>query len=208
MKGGDLTGFKHILAIGAHCDDLEIGCWGFIQRLMNSGAQVDCIILSSSEERKLEQMASFQEGRINGRIHIDGFIDGLFPSQIPEIKAAIQAFSAGQNYDLILSHTYSDRHQDHAALGNLAYNLFRDHLILEYEIPKYDVDTPQPNVFIPLTAEQIEGKTGHLARHFKSQSNKAWYSPETFKGLARLRGVQCNAAFAEAFICRKMVIQI
>lgn len=208
MQQLQLPAFGRVLALGAHADDLEIGCFGTLSKLMRRGTQVDGLILSGSDERKQEQAASFAAWRWNGRAEHLSFADGLFPSYAAEIKASIKAFTAGQAYDLVLVHHKADHHQDHALLGALAYNLFRNCPIWEYEIPKYDVDTIQPNVFVPLSAAEMAGKVAHLMSHFTSQQAKAWYTPGTFEALGRLRGVQANTNFAEAFTCRKLAFSI
>jgi LmbE family N-acetylglucosaminyl deacetylase len=208
MQPLSIINCKRILALGAHADDLEIGLYGTLQKLLKAGATIDCILLSGSEERQVEQKKSYQEMGLIGKFAHFSFQDGLFPSQLPEIKAAIKSVIEGETYDLVFTHNRQDHHQDHYSLGHLAYNLFRDTTILEYEIPKFDVDTPQPNVFIPLSEAEIDAKVHHLERNFASQASKAWYTAETFRGLARLRGVQCNASYAEAFICRKVVLKI
>ena len=203
-----LENCRRVLALGAHADDLEIGCHGTLQKMRARGIEVDGLLLSGSEDRKAEQRKSFAEMGWTGRSEHFSFDDGLFPMQAAAIKQAIRGFIEGQSYDLVLVHATQDHHQDHYTLGHLAYNLFRNTLIWEYEIPKYDVDTPQPNVFIRLTEAEIEAKVSHLERNFASQAVKQWYGPETFRGLARLRGVQCNAPYAEAFLCRKAVMHL
>ena len=208
MQPLQLPAFGRVLALGAHADDLEIGCYGTLTKLMRSGAQIDALILSGTEERKQEQAASFAAWGWQGRTGHLSFEDGLFPSQAAEIKAAVRAFASGQVYDLVLVHHRADHHQDHALLGGLAYNLFRSCQIWEYEIPKYDVDTVQPNVFVPLSEAEMAEKVGHLMSHFACQQTKAWYTPGTFEALGRLRGVQANATFAEAFTCRKLAVSI
>jgi LmbE family N-acetylglucosaminyl deacetylase len=197
-----------VLALGAHADDLEIGCYNTLQKIKEAGVPIDCLLLSGNEARQQEQLKSFDEWGLEGRKAHGSFQDGLFPAQLVEIKTAIRSFIEGFTYDLVLVHNREDHHQDHYTLGQLAYNLFRETLIWEYEIPKYDVDTTRPNVFVPVTEAEMEMKVGHLLRNFASQATKAWYSAETFKGLGRLRGIQCNAAYAEAFICRKMVVTL
>jgi len=198
--------FKKILAIGAHADDLEIGCYATLQQLADNGAEIHFVVLSGSAERQQEQALSIKTWGLPIRFQHFAFTDGLLPQQVPEIKQAIREFVNGHTYDLILVHNREDQHQDHLTLGHLAYNLFRETIIWEYEIPKYDIDTPQPNLYISLTKEQIEAKVRHLEHNFASQATKAWYTGETFLSLARLRGIQCNAAYAEAFICRKLSI--
>jgi LmbE family N-acetylglucosaminyl deacetylase len=208
MTSLHFSGLKRVLALGAHADDLEIGCFGTLQKIKNAGVPIDCLLLSGSAERQQEQAKSLSEWGIHARYYHLSFADGLFPAQSPEIKEAIKEFISDHSYDLVLVHNRQDHHQDHYTLGQLAYNIFRNTLVWEYEIPKYDIDTPQPNVFIPLTEDELGAKVRHLAHNFASQATKAWYSDETFRGLARLRGIQCNAAFAEAFICRKFVVSL
>ena len=139
------------------------------------------------------------------RIELAQFDDGLFPYQGDEIKAWLEDVRARVDPDVVLTHRGSDAHQDHREVCELTWNLFRDHLILEYEIPKWDGDLGRPNLYVPLTAAALERKIELLHAHFGTQRSKQWFDAETFRGLARLRGMECRAPerYAEAFVARK-----
>ena len=136
------------------------------------------------------------------------FKDGFLPYAGPEVKKIFEELKQSVAPDLIFTHNRNDAHQDHRMLAELTWNTFRDHMILEYEIPKYDGDMGRPGVFVPLTAELCEKKIRFITDTFQSQSSKLWFQPETFRSLMRLRGMECNApsGYAEAFFCRKLVL--
>ena len=137
-----------------------------------------------------------------------GFRDGYFPFQGAEIKDSFEALKRDFDPSLVLTHMRGDAHQDHRLLAELTYNTFRNHLVFEYEIPKYDGDLGNPSFFVPLTQAQVRRKVELISRHFPSQHGRSWFSDETFQGLARLRGLACNApeGLAEAFYARKIVL--
>ena len=199
-----------VLCLGAHSDDIEIGAGGTILNWIASGVRlkVDWCVLSAIGPRAAEAEASaaaFLAGAVSGRIELGQFEDSLFPYQGAEIKAWLGALKAEVEPDVILTHARNDAHQDHREVSQLTWNLFRDHLVLEYEIPKWDGDVGQPNLYVPLTSAILERKIELLLAHFGSQRSKDWFDAETFIGLARLRGVECRAPerFAEAFVLRK-----
>jgi LmbE family N-acetylglucosaminyl deacetylase len=199
-----------VLCLGAHSDDIEIGAGGTILSWIASGVQLDvhwCVLGATGERRAEaeESAAGFLEGAASARFELAQFRDGFFPYQGSEIKAWLKALSAAVDPDVVLTHRRSDAHQDHRELCQITWNLFRDHLILEYEIPKWDGDLDRPNLYVPLTADVLERKIDLLLTHFGSQRSKDWFDPETFRGLARLRGMECRAAerYAEAFVMRK-----
>jgi len=202
-----------ILALGAHSDDIEIGCGGSLLRLLaeHPHSVVHWVVFSGSAARAEEARASAREllGDEPGRtIVCGGFRDGFFPYQGTEIKDFFEAIKRDFTPDLIFTHRRDDAHQDHRLVAELTWNTFRDHLILEYEIPKYDGDLGKPNVFIRLSEETCRRKVGILMRHFATQRNKHWFTDDLFLGLLRLRGMEANSptAYAEGFCCRKVVI--
>lgn len=202
-----------LLCLGAHSDDIEIGCGGTILRLAAEVPDllVRWIVFSGTATRATEarnSAADFLEGVAEKRIEVMGFRDGYFPFQGAEIKDCFEALKRDFDPLLVLTHMRGDVHQDHHLLAQLTYNTFRNHLVLEYEIPKYDGDLGNPSFFVPLTRAQIRRKVDLISRHFPSQHGRTWFSDETFQGLARLRGLACNApeGLAEAFYARKIVL--
>jgi LmbE family N-acetylglucosaminyl deacetylase len=202
---------KTVLCLGAHSDDIEIGCGASVLRLIQEqpGLQVFWFVFSASGGRAREAKRSareFLQGTRSPKIHITNFQDGYFPRHWPAIKDAFEEDKRQFKPDLVLTHHREDRHQDHRVLSDLAWNTFRNHLVLEYEIPKYDGDLGQPNVFIPVSREIAERKVAALIRHFKSQSERQWFTADTFWAMLRLRGIECASpsGFAEAFHGRKL----
>ena len=201
-----------ILCLGAHSDDIEIGCGGTILRLLKSQAcDVHWIVFSAGRARRREALDSarlFLERARNKSIAIRSHRDGFFPYRGAKIKDEFERVKRAVDPDLIFTHYRADLHQDHRLVNELTWNTFRDHFILEYEIPKYDGDLGQPNLFVPVGYEVCEQKVRYLTDAFESQRTKRWFQPETFLGLMRLRGMECNApsGYAEAFYCRKLVL--
>lgn len=202
-----------LLCLGAHADDIEIGCGGTVLRLVAEHGDIEArwIVFSGEGGREAEARASaadFLAGSGEQRIEVYRFRDGYFPSQHAEIKDRFEALKREFQPTLVLTHWRRDAHQDHRIVSELTFNTFRDHLVLEYEIPKYDGDTGRPNFFVPLTRAQARRKCEALARHFPSQHGRGWFTDETFLGLARLRGIACNApeGLAEAFFAGKIVV--
>jgi len=201
-----------ILCLGAHSDDIEIGCGGSLLRLLATGQKFDItwVVFSSSEERKREARNSselFLRAAERKELIVKDFRDGFFPFEGAKIKDVFESLK-GISPDLVFTHNRKDAHQDHRLLAELTGNTFRNHLVLEYEIPKYDGDMGQPNVFIPLEPEAYEKKVSYLMEAFATQRDKRWFEKVTFLALMRLRGMECNApsGYAEAFYCRKLVI--
>jgi LmbE family N-acetylglucosaminyl deacetylase len=212
LRGQTGRPFK-ILCLGAHSDDIEIGCGGLVLSLITSmkSVDVDWIVFSASGARAKEARRAaglFLEGASRKRVIIHRFRDGFFPFDA-RIKTAFEALKPSKP-DLVLTHYREDRHQDHRVLSDLAWNTFRDHLVLEYEIPKYDGDLGHPNCFVPLDRETSARKIEYLEAAFGSQRGKDWFSADTFHGLMRLRGVECRApeGLAEAFYARKIRVGI
>jgi LmbE family N-acetylglucosaminyl deacetylase len=199
-----------ILCIGAHSDDIEIGCGGTIIRLMDTmpGAEVHWVVLGASSERVPEALGSanlFLANAGKKEIIVKGFRDGFFPYVAGEIKQFFEELKELCNPDLVLTHYRKDLHQDHRLVSDLTWNTFRSHLILEYEIVKYDGDLGAPNFFVQLTDAVCRRKIENIMCSFRSQRSKTWFTEDTFLAMLRIRGVECNAAdkYAEAFYCRK-----
>src|SRR5262245_9715635 len=202
-----------VLCIGAHCDDIEIGCGGTVLRLLelNPALEIHWVVLCSNELRRkeaLEGARRFLGPGAEKRVRIQSFRDGFLPYLGGEVKDFFEGLKSELSPELILTHTRSDLHQDHRLVAELAWNTFRDHLILEFEIPKYDGDLGAPNFFVPLSEALVTRKIEHVMSAFVSQHGRRWFSPDTFRALMRLRGVECNAPadYAEAFYARKLVL--
>jgi LmbE family N-acetylglucosaminyl deacetylase len=201
-----------VLALGAHSDDIEIGAGGTILSWITSGAEVsvDWCVLSAPGERADEARASAMEfltGAVSADVHLGAFRDGYFPAEHTAVKDWVEGLKRLEKPDVVLCHQRNDAHQDHRMVCELAWNTFREHLILEYEIPKWDGDLGQPNIYVPLSEDVLARKIELLHKHFDSQRSKAWFDNETFRGLARLRGVECRERYAEAFFARKLMLK-
>lgn len=200
----------NILCLGAHSDDIEIGCGGAILRLSqeNPCACFTWIVFSATAERASEARLSadsFLAQAGDKTVIVNGFRDGFFPYVGGEIKEHFERLKQRLSPDLIFTHYREDRHQDHRVISDLTWNTFRDHLILEYEIPKYDGDFGSPNFFVHLDETLSARKTGYLMQHFGSQKERQWFEAETFVSVLRLRGMEARApsGYAEGFYCRK-----
>jgi LmbE family N-acetylglucosaminyl deacetylase len=209
----NVTAPLKLLCLGAHSDDIEIGCGGTILRLLSSAQKLDIswVVFASNQEREEEarKSAALFLGRADCKnIIVKRFRDGFFPFEGAQIKNCFEQELKQIAPDLIFTHNRSDAHQDHRVLAELTWNTFRNHLILEYEIPKYDGDLGQPNFFVPLDKDVYETKVGYLMEAFETQRSKAWFTRDTFLALMRLRGMECVApsGYAEAFYCRKAVL--
>ena len=204
-----------LLCLGAHADDIEIGCGGLILTLLDryKRVEVDWVVFSAPSDRGREARRSadlFLKGARRKRVVVKKFRDGFFPYEGAKIKAEFEALKRRTRPDLVLTHYRDDRHQDHRVLSDLTWNTFRDHLVLEYEVPKFDGDLGVPNCFVSLDPVTCARKVKYLATAFGSQRDKHWFSEETFMGLMRLRGMECRAAggYAEAFYGRKVSLGI
>ena len=200
-----------LLCLGAHCDDIEIGAGGTVRRLVAERAAVDVhwVVLSSTPERAAEARASAAdvlEGAREVSLDVQTFRESYFPAEWTAIKDHLFDVRAAFSPDLVLTHHRGDRHQDHQAVAELTWNTFRDHLILEYEIPKLEGDLGRPNVHVPLDEATVEAKVESLLRRFPSQAGKGWFDREAFLALLRLRGLECNARYAEAFHGSKLLL--
>lgn len=199
-----------VLCLGAHSDDIEIGAGGTLLSWIASGIRlhVHWCVLSAAGPRAAEAEASaaaFLAGAASSVVELADFRDSFFPYQGSDIKAWFSELKARSRPDVVLTHCRTDAHQDHQEISRLTWNAFRDHLILEYEIPKWDGDLGQPNLYMPLNSDILEHKIELLLAHFGTQRSKDWFDAETFRGLARLRGMECRAPerYAEAFVLRK-----
>lgn len=202
---------QRLLVIGAHADDIEIGCGGTILTLTRAvpDMAVDWVVLAAPGERDSEAWASaeaFLAHAGSARIEVHSFRDGFLPYVGAEVKDVFEELKSRVDPQLVLTHTRDDLHQDHRLVCELTWNTFRSHLVLEYEVPKVDGDSVRPNVFVPLEARVAEEKIELLHRHFPSQATKHWFDEDLFRGLMRLRGMEANAPerFAEAFVGRKV----
>jgi LmbE family N-acetylglucosaminyl deacetylase len=202
-----------LLAIGAHSDDIEIGCGGTILKLVEQGAlaEICWVVLTGDAQRAAEASRSAHAllGDVPGkRVILKDFREGHFPYDGAEVKAFFEELKDELSPDVILTHQRFDLHQDHRVTCELTWNTFRDHLILEYEIPKYDGDIGVPNLFVSLDEALCRAKIDHLMTHFQSQSSKRWFTEDLFSALLRLRGMECSSpgSYAEAFYCRKAML--
>ena len=210
LDGPPLT----VLALGAHADDVEIGCGGTLARLAAEGrlARVVWVVFSADDARAAEARAgadaTLAGGHVRPEVMIHGFRDGYFPSSSAPIKDEFEQLKADVEPDLVFAPVLEDRHQDHRLISDLAWNTFRDHLILEYEIPKYEGDLAPRNLFVPLPEGGAERKVEVLETTFGSQADRHWFDSRTFLGLMRLRGLESRSpsGYAEAFQARKLVI--
>ena len=198
--------------MGAHCDDIEIGCGGTIQRLVEwyPNLEMRWMVLSSNEERSAETRKSASRLGIadpNKSVRIESFKDGFLPYEGAELKQAIHDQSCDFEPHIIFTHYRDDRHQDHRTVSDITWNAFRDHLIFEYEIPKWDGDLGAPNFFVPLDDAHVERKLAIIQEEYPSQASKGSFALEAFRGLMAVRGLESKSpgGFAEAFYCRKMV---
>jgi LmbE family N-acetylglucosaminyl deacetylase len=206
-------GPRRILALGAHSDDIEIGCGGTILRLAAGRADVEVtwVVFCAPGPRSTEARASasaFLAGARQSNVIIHDCRDGFLPYSGGAVKEAFEALKKDLSPDLIFTHFREDRHQDHRLVSELTWNTWRNHMILEYEIPKYDGDFGSPNWFTPLAADTLERKIALVLRHFPSQAKKHWFEGELLRSVARIRGMECVAqeGLAEAFYCRKVVV--
>ena len=206
--GGALT----VLCVGAHSDDIEIGCGGTILRLaeQHPGSIFHWVVFSATGVRAAEARRAAElfvdRANLKGPL-LKAFQDGFLPFVGAEVKATFEELKA-ISPDLIFTHSRKDAHQDHRLIAELTWNTFRDHMILEYEVPKYDGDLGQPGLFVPLPLEISQKKVRYIMDAFESQRTKRWFREDTFSSLMRLRGMECNApsGYAEAFYCHKVVL--
>ena len=212
LEGGRDRSLK-VLCLGSHSDDIEIGCGGTVLRLREQYPQCEFhwVVFSAIGVREDEARRGAElfvgKSRIHGPL-LKKFPDSFMGFMGAEVKTVFEELKKTISPDLVFTHNRQDAHQDHRLLAELTWNTFRDHLILEYEIPKYDGDLGQPNVFVQLETETSRQKVRFLMEAFQSQRTKRWFDESTFLALMRLRGMECNApsGYAEAFYCRKLVL--
>lgn len=204
---------REVLCLGAHCDDIEIGCGGLLATLATGrpGVRFRFVVMSGSAARADETRAALRSllpAETLFDVLVLGFRDGFFPADWEGIKTAFERLKSGPVPDLVLTHHGDDRHQDHRVVSELTWNTFRNHLVLEYEIPKWDGDLGRPQVFLPLETAAVDHKVDSLLEAFASQRSRNWFTADLFRGFMRLRGMECNApsGFAEAFHVRKLVV--
>lgn len=201
-----------VLCLGAHADDIEIGCGGTLLLLAGRPrVTVHWVVFSSDRVREREARRSAARV-LRGAAHhvrVERFRDGFLPFDGAAVKEVFEELKSSVSPDLVFTHAGHDAHQDHRLVAELTWNTFRDHAILEYEVPKYDGDLGRPNVFVPLSAAVRRRKLRHVMAAFPSQRRKRWFTEATFDGLMRLRGVECAApeGYAEAFLARKLVVR-
>jgi LmbE family N-acetylglucosaminyl deacetylase len=207
------SGIRNVLCLGAHCDDIEIGCGGTILRLIQENPRLSFhwVVFSSSPRRKREALSAsrlFLSSVFRPHVVIRSFRDSFFPHEWKGIKEFFESIRERSQPDLIFTHYRNDLHQDHRVISELTWNAFRDHLILEYEIPKYDGDLGSPNFFVGLDETVCAKKIHNIMASFRSQSGKSWFTEDTFRAMLRIRGVESNAEgrYAEGFYCRKAVV--
>ena len=206
-----LTGAKRVLCLGAHSDDIEIGCGATILELLRRepAAEFYWAVFSAQAARGREGRNSaraFLKGAGSARTRFWKFRESYLPQEWSAIKDVFEKLKREFAPDLVFTHYREDRHQDHRVLSDLAWNTFRGHLILEYEIPKYDGDLGIPNVFMPVSEDTCRKKVDLLMRHFRTQGNKHWFTEDLFFALLRMRGIECGARYAEAFHGRKILL--
>jgi LmbE family N-acetylglucosaminyl deacetylase len=213
MWHAPLDSVHRVLCLGAHSDDIEIGAGATLLKLVEQipGLEIYWIVFSAPGPRAEEARRSadeFLSGLPSKKVKIGSFRESYFPSEWPSIKDWFEQIRAEFDPDIVFTHYRDDRHQDHRVLSDLAWNTFRNHLIFEYEILKYDGDLGCPNVFVPLSEQLCLRKVELLLKHFQTQSSKHWFTRQTFEAMHRIRGIECASSTgrAEAFYCRKIVL--
>jgi LmbE family N-acetylglucosaminyl deacetylase len=208
-----LNSVRRLLCLGAHSDDIEIGAGGTLLKLAGQTPDLEVwwVVFSAPGSRAEEAQRSadeFLSGVSRKRVKIGSFRESYFPSEWPAIKDWFNEIKAEFDPQVVFTHYRDDRHQDHRVLSDLAWNTFRNHLILEYEILKYDGDLGCPNLFVPVSQDVSNRKIEALLKHFKTQLSKHWFTRDTFEAMHRIRGIECasSSGRAEAFYCRKLVL--
>jgi LmbE family N-acetylglucosaminyl deacetylase len=208
------SGPLKLLCLGAHCDDIEIGCGGTLARWVRERQDLEIRwqVFTSNADRKSETLDCaarlLQPAAGRYQVSVLDFRDGFLPAAWPDVKDAFESLKREWKPDLVLTHYRDDLHQDHRLISELTWNTWRDHLILEYEIPKWDGDLGAPACFVPLEEQDVSSKISSLLSAYGSQRGKNWFTEDLFRSLMRIRGMECNApsGFAEAFHVRKLVL--
>jgi LmbE family N-acetylglucosaminyl deacetylase len=202
-----------VLCVGAHCDDIEIGCGGTLLQLQQTSAPltIDWAILSGTQERRSEAISSMEQfvaPRHRGSLTFGDLPDANFPADYSGAKAFFSSLRSNANPDLVFCHARDDAHQDHRIVNEMTWGAFRDHCILEYEIMKWDGDLGRPNAYVPLDPEQAEAKVALLMSAYGSQRSRDWFTPDAFRAVMRIRGLECRApsGLAEGFVARKLLL--
>lgn len=200
-----------VLCIGAHADDIEIGCAGTLLAWRAQRTLQVCWLVACAQGERAKEARRSARALLRGtdlRLHLGNWPDTQLPAQAGPLKQWLRESSAGFAPDVVMTHRLEDRHQDHRTLAEATWQLWRDHLVLEYEVPKWEGDLGQPNVYVPLAAAVAARKRRHLMRHFASQRARDWFNAGTFSGLMAVRAVECRAPSgqAEAFHARKLVL--
>jgi LmbE family N-acetylglucosaminyl deacetylase len=205
--GLDLRGPRHLVALGAHPDDIEIACGGTLLRLAESVPTLtaEFVVATGTPERLAEAQRSLELFLPGCAVTLrsGGLPDGRLPAHWGAVKELLEDTARGRAADLVFTPNRRDAHQDHRTVAELATTVWRDHLVLGYEIPKWDGDLGQPWLYIPLSEEHMREKVDRLRKAFPSQASRDWFDDEVFYGLARLRGMECRARYAEAFVTTK-----
>lgn len=204
-----------VLCIGAHCDDIEIGCGGTLIAIQKRypRCKVHLLVLASTPTRRTEAEAAakaFLRRPARGKVRICALPDGLLPAHLTEVKTELEQMKNAIDPDLIFAHHALDRHQDHSLISHATWQTFRDHMIWEYEIPKFDGDLVTPNMYVPLPSVLATRKISLIMRAFPSQHGKPWFNAENLAAIMRLRGLESrsHSGYAEAFHCRKLVSDV
>jgi LmbE family N-acetylglucosaminyl deacetylase len=199
-----------VVVLGAHPDDIEIGAGGLLLRLAESRPRVRYVLLTGSEDRQREARDAASAFLDGADVTIDLFDlpEGRLPAAWGMVKDILERVATSCDPDLVIAPSAADAHQDHRTIGELVPTVFRDQLCLAYEIPKWDGDMGRPNVYVPMGDDVARRKTELLHKHYPSQRGRDWWDDEVFLGLARLRGMECRARYAEAFYCQKSVLSL
>ncbi|MEP6607268.1 MAG: PIG-L family deacetylase [Burkholderiaceae bacterium] len=204
-----------VLCIGAHCDDIEIGCGGTVMAVQKRypRCKVHLLVLTSNAARRAEAAVAARaliKASARGEVRICALPDGLLPAHLPEVKAEFERMKRMVDPGLVLTHHGLDRHQDHSLVSHVTWQTFRNNMIWEYEIPKFDGDLVTPNMYVPLPSALASRKINLLMRTFASQRNKPWFKADNLTATMRLRGVECRATsgYAEGFHCRKLLSDV
>lgn len=206
---------RRVLCIGAHCDDIEIGCGGALLQMQKAGGKltIDWVLLTGDEARRAEASKAMQllvAPEFRGELAFGGFPDSRLPAVYDGLKDYFGTLRARFRPDMVFCHERGDAHQDHRLVNEMTWGAFRDHLILEYEILKWDGGLGTPNFYVPLDAEVLERKVEVLMQAYGTQRSKDWFTPDSFRALSRLRGIECRApsGHAEGFTARKLVMPL
>jgi LmbE family N-acetylglucosaminyl deacetylase len=206
---------RRVLCVGAHCDDIEIGCGGTLLQLQKMAGKltIDWVVLTGEAERRAETTAAMQllvEPQFRGELDFGGFPDSRLPAVYGQLKDYFSTLRARFQPDIVFCHERNDAHQDHRLANEMVWGAFRDHLVLEYEIPKWDGGLTTPNVYVPLDVDAVDRKIDALMQTYGSQRSKDWFTADTFRAISRLRGLECRSpsGHAEGFMARKMTLPL